>query len=74
MALTDRQIAELEAKDQTFKQLVAQYGRPNSVRSCNVSGAKPGDICLEGACVNGQMDVMYCTGNMLPGGFNTVSC
>jgi hypothetical protein len=74
MALTAAQIAELAAKDQTFKQLIARYGPPNSVISCNVPTAKPGDICLEGACVDGQMDVMYCTGNMLPGGFNTVKC
>lgn len=74
MALTAAQIIELKNKNQMFQQLVQQFGEPTSVVSCDAPGAKPGDICIEGACVNGQMLVMFCDRNMNCTGNDTVAC
>jgi hypothetical protein len=74
MALTAAQITELMNNNPQFRQLVQQYGQPVSVGSCDDPGAKPGDICMEGACVNGQMLVMFCDGTMNCTGNGTVAC
>lgn len=74
MALTNQQIGELMHKNQIFRNLVAEYGEPNSVTSCDAPDAKPGDICLEGNCVNGLKVVMFCDANLNCTGYDTVSC
>jgi hypothetical protein len=74
MALTNAQIHELIGKNAQFKTLVETYGMPNSVASCDVPGAKPGDICVEGNCVNAKKEVMFCDANLNCTGFDTVAC
>jgi hypothetical protein len=75
MALTAAQIEELKHKNHRFRELVALHGNnPKSVASCDDPDARPGDICLEGACANGRMEVMFCDQNMNCAGSDTVSC
>ena len=74
MALTAAQITELENNNPTFKGLVARFGPPKSVASCDAAGAKPGDICLEEACVGGQMKVKFCDASGNCTGSGTVMC
>jgi hypothetical protein len=60
MALTDAQIKDLMAANAQFRNLVHIYGKPRPVGNCSEPGAKPGDICMEGNCVNGKKLVMMC--------------
>jgi hypothetical protein len=60
MALTDAQFQYLMHNDPEFNARVAIYGRPKNVRYCGDPDANPGDICLQGACVNGIQKIMFC--------------
>jgi hypothetical protein len=59
MSLTRAQMNAKIRNDLIFGTLVEALGRPVAVKDCTKDG-QPGDICMEGNCVNGKKLVMKC--------------
>lgn len=74
MSLTEKQIAELKEKNEQFRRLTEQFGEPKSVSSPGDPTANPGDICMEGACIEGKMLVMFVDEHLNCSCSDTVSC
>ena len=73
MSLTKTEMDALIASDGTFANLVQVHGTPVAVKDCTVDG-QPGDICMEGNCVNGKKLVMRCDNSNGCTVYDTVPC
>jgi hypothetical protein len=74
MSLTPQQMNAMIATDRAFAALVQVHGVPVAVVDCTAASSNPGDICMEGNCVNGKKLVMRCDQNNGCTVYDTVPC